>query len=146
MRIHNFFGFNVFCNNSSKLVLFQRQEDSCDKLFAKVRRQTSPAGMQGKIGHRGRVCCQKKDASRQISQICLQGTLLRQYTGMLILQQLSGFHDQESKQLQNFQTLLNCKLNTYDLPYSGEFLGALPSKKSTFCQKITVYKDQKSPS
>ena len=60
LQIHNFFGPNVFCNNSSKLVLFQRQEDSCDKLFAKVRRQTSPAGMQGKIGHRVRVCCQKK--------------------------------------------------------------------------------------
>ena len=80
LQIHNFFGPNVFCNNSSKLVLFQRQEDSCDKLFAKVRRQTSPAGMQGKIGHRVRVCCQKKmqvDQTNSIPYICLQGTLLR---------------------------------------------------------------------
>ena len=32
------------------------------------------------------------------------------------------------------------------LPYSREFLYKLPIRKSTFCQKVTVHKDPKSPS
>ena len=50
--------------------------------------------------------------------------------------------------LESFKNnLFNRKMQlSYRLPYNRKFLCALLIKKSTFCQKVTVHKDRKSPS